>query len=120
MVMKTISEQIPYLLNAIRVPIYGTRLTLGLIENKLKEHGIKGDMNTIASGDKVQLGCFNVEAIRSTHSVADSICLSIDTPVGRVFHTGDFKIDYTPVDGAPIDFTKISRIRLKRRAAHDV
>lgn len=104
---------IPYLLNAIRVPIYGTRLTLGLIENKLKEHGIKGDMNTIASGDKVQLGCFNVEAIRSTHSVADSICLSIDTPVGRVFHTGDFKIDYTPVDGAPIDFTKLAELGSK-------
>ncbi|MBN7772447.1 ribonuclease J [Clostridium aminobutyricum] len=104
---------IPYLLNTTRVPIYGTRLTLGLVENKLKEHGIKADLNTIASGDKVQLGCFNVEAIRSTHSVADSICLSIDTPVGRVFHTGDFKIDYTPVDGAPIDFAKLAELGSK-------
>jgi ribonuclease J len=104
---------IPYLLKSINVPIYGTRLTLGLIENKLKEHGIKGNLNTVVSGDKVQLGCFNVEAIRSTHSVADAICLCIDTPVGRIFHTGDFKIDYTPVDGAPIDFAKLAEIGSK-------
>lgn len=104
---------IPYLLKSINVPIYGTRLTLGLVENKLKEHGIKGNLNTIVSGDQVQLGCYNVEAIRSTHSVADAICLCIDTPVGRVFHTGDFKIDYTPVDGAPIDFTKLAELGSK-------
>lgn len=104
---------IPYLLKQINVPIYGTRLTLGLVENKLKEHGIKGDFNTVAHGDKVQLGAFNAEAIRSTHSVADAICWCIDTPVGRVFHTGDFKIDYTPVGGAPMDFARLAELGSK-------
>ncbi|MHC1722201.1 MAG: ribonuclease J [Aminipila sp.] len=104
---------IPYLLKQINVPIYGTRLTLGLVENKLKEHGIKADLNTVAHGDKVQLGAFNAEAIRSTHSVADAICWCIDTPVGRVFHTGDFKIDYTPVGGAPMDFARLAELGSK-------
>lgn len=104
---------IPYLLKQINVPIYGTRLTLGLVENKLKEHGIKADLNTVAHGDKVQLGAFNAEAIRSTHSVADAICWCIDTPVGRVFHTGDFKIDYTPIGGAPMDFARLAELGSK-------
>ena len=104
---------IPYLLKQINVPIYGTRLTLGLVENKLKEHGIKGNLNTVAHGDKVQLGVFNAEAIRSTHSVADAICWCIETPVGRVFHTGDFKIDYTPIGGAPMDFARLAELGSK-------
>lgn len=104
---------IPYFLKQINIPIYGTRLTLGLVQNKLKEHGIKGDLNTIAHGDKIQLGAFNAEAIRSTHSVADSICWCIDTPVGRVFHTGDFKIDYTPVSGEPMDFARLAELGAK-------
>jgi len=104
---------IPYLLKVLKIPIYGTRLTLGLIGNKLKEHRIKGDLNIIKAGDKIRLGCFNIETIRVTHSVADAICLSIETPVGRVFHTGDFKIDYTPVDGEPIDFAKLAEIGSK-------
>ena len=99
---------VPYLLKYINVPGYGTRLTLGLVENKLKEHNIQGDLRTIYAGDKIQLGCFNVEAIRTTHSVADAICLAIDTPAGLVFHSGDFKIDYTPLDGEPIDFAKLA------------
>ncbi|MFV0517580.1 MAG: ribonuclease J [Aminipila sp.] len=105
---------IPYLLKLINLPIYGTKLTLGLVENKLKEHGIKGDLNVVVPGDKVQIGgAFNAEAIKSTHSVADAICLCIDTPVGRIFHTGDFKIDYTPIDGTPIDFAKLAEIGSK-------
>ncbi|MBE6033845.1 ribonuclease J [Aminipila sp.] len=104
---------IPYLLKQINVPIYGTRLTLGLVENKLKEHGIKGNLMTVAHGDKVQLGAFNVEAIRSTHSVADAICLCIDTPVGKVFHTGDFKVDYTPIGGQPMDFARLAELGAK-------
>lgn len=102
---------VPYLLNEIKVPIYGTPLPLGLIENKLKEHGLKAEMHTIRAGDTFRLGRhFSIEALRITHSIADSICLSITTPAGRIFHTGDFKIDYTPVDGDPIDFARLAQI----------
>lgn len=101
---------IPYLLKEIRVPVYGTRLTLGLVENKLKEHGIKGNLKTVSAGEVVKLGPFEIEAIRTTHSIADSLCLSIDTPIGKIFHTGDFKIDYTPVDGEPIDFQRLAQL----------
>ena len=101
---------IPYLLKKLKLPIYGTRLTLGLVENKLKEHRIKGDLRTIEAGDKIKLGCFDIETIRTTHSIADAICLAIDTPAGIVFHSGDFKIDYTPVDGVPIDFCRLAEL----------
>ena len=101
---------VPYLLKYINVPVYGTRLTLGLVENKLREHNLEGDLRTIHAGEKVKLGYFDVEAIRTTHSVADSICLAIDTPAGLVFHSGDFKIDYTPLDGEPIDLAKLASL----------
>jgi ribonuclease J len=101
---------IPYLLKKLPVPIYGTRLTLGLVESRLAEHGLKGDFHTISAGQKFKVGPFGIEAIRITHSIADAICFSIDTPMGRIFHTGDFKIDYTPVDGEPIDFQKLAAI----------
>ncbi|MDR3294877.1 MAG: ribonuclease J [Clostridiales Family XIII bacterium] len=101
---------IPYLLKEINLPVYGTRLTLGLVENKLKEHGVKGNLKTIKAGDFVKIGPFQIEAIRTTHSIADSLCLAIDTPVGKIFHTGDFKIDYTPVDGEPINFQRLAEI----------
>lgn len=104
---------IPYLLKNINVPIYGTKLTLGLVKNKLEEHGLKGKLHTIKAGDKIKLGAFNIETIRTTHSIADSICLAIDTPAGLVFHSGDFKIDYTPVDGEPIDLMKLAEIGRK-------
>ncbi|MDD4389472.1 MAG: ribonuclease J [Eubacteriales bacterium] len=101
---------VPYLLKQLNIPVYGTRLTIGLVENKLKEHGIRGNLKRINPGDKVKIGLFEVETIRVTHSVVDAICLSINTPVGTIFHTGDFKIDYTPVDGAPIDFARLAEI----------
>lgn len=104
---------IPYLLKNVKLPIYGTRLTLGLVENKLKEHQVIGDLRTIKAGDKIQLGDFKVETIRTTHSIADSLCLAIDTPAGVIFHSGDFKIDYTPIDGEPIDFSKLAEIGKK-------
>ena len=104
---------IPYLLKKIKLPIYGTRLTLGLVENKLKEHKITGDLRTIDAGDKIKLGCFNIETIRTTHSIADAICLAIETHAGMVFHSGDFKIDYTPIDGEPIDFCRLAEIGKK-------
>ena len=95
------------------VPIYGTRLTLGLIENKLKEHSLKGRLNIIKAGEKFRVGEFRIEAIRTTHSIADSICLYIQTPAATLFHTGDFKIDYTPIDGEPIDLAKFAEIGKK-------
>ena len=101
---------IPYLIKELDLPIYGTRLTLGLVENKLKEHGIKGKLNTIKAGQTVKMGEFKIETIRTTHSIADSICLAIETPVGMIFHTGDFKIDYTPVDGEPINFQRLAEL----------
>jgi ribonuclease J len=101
---------IPYLLQELSLPIYGTRLTLGLVENKLREHNIKGNLKTIKAGEVINIGPFRIEAIRTTHSIADSLCLAIDTPVGKIFHTGDFKIDYTPVDGEPINFQRLAEI----------
>ena len=101
---------IPYLLQQIRMPIFGTRITLGLVENKLKEHGIKADLRPFTAGDKFRIGNFKVETIRTTHSVADAVCLYIQTPAGTLFHTGDFKIDYTPIDGEPIDLSKFAEI----------
>lgn len=104
---------IPYLLKEINVPVYGTRLTLGLVKSKLDEHGLTARLNTIKPGDRFRLGMFSVETIRTTHSIADAVCYFIETPAGSVLHTGDFKIDYTPVDGEPINFTKLAEIGSK-------
>ena len=103
----------PYLLKELSVPIYATRLPLALIKSKLEEHGLSGKLNAIEAGSKIRLGAFKVEAIRTTHSIVESRCLSIDTPAGRVFHTGDFKVDYTPVDGEPIDFARLAELGKK-------
>ncbi len=104
---------IPYLLKDLNIPVYGTKLTIGLIENKLKEHGIKGRLNVIKPGQTIRIGEFKIDTIRITHSIADSICLAIDTPLGVIFHTGDFKIDYTPLDGEPIDLQRLAKIGAK-------
>ncbi len=102
---------VPYLIKEMNIPIYGTPLPLGLIDNKLKEHGLKAEMRVVRAGQTFKVGShFSIEALRITHSIADAICLSITTPAGVIFHTGDFKIDYTPVDGDPIDFARLSQI----------
>lgn len=101
---------IPYILTQIRVPVYATRITLGLIDNKLKERGITADLRSVTAGDKIRLGSFSIETIRTTHSVADAICFYIVTPAAALFHTGDFKIDYTPIDGEPINLQKFAEI----------
>lgn len=101
---------IPYLLKKISVPVYGTPLTLGLIENKLKEHGLSAKLRAIKAGDRLNFGSFRVEVLRMTHSVADAVAFSITTPAGVIFHTGDFKIDYTPLQGDPIDFQRFAEI----------
>ncbi|MBQ3107054.1 MAG: ribonuclease J [Firmicutes bacterium] len=101
---------VPYLLRDLPIPLYGSRLTLGLVQNKLKEHGIDGDLREIKDGDKVKIGIFEAEAIHMTHSIADALAYAISTPAGVIFHTGDFKIDYTPLEGKPIDFQKLASI----------
>jgi ribonuclease J len=96
---------LPFLLREIKVPVYGTRLTLGFVKEKLKEHDLDSEAQLIPvrPRDVVELGCFRVEFIRVTHSIVDGCGLGITTPVGRVVHTGDFKIDPTPVDGEVMD-----------------
>lgn len=99
---------LPYVLKELNLPIYATKLTLGLIETKLEEHGLlKGTkMFCVKQGQRVKLGCFEVEFIRTNHSIPDSVALAINTPAGMVVHTGDFKVDYTPIDGGIIDLAK--------------
>jgi len=105
---------LPYVLRQLNVPIYGTRLTLGLIETKFKEHGINNvKMHCVKPGDKVKFGNFKVEIIRTSHSIADAVALAIHTPVGIIVHTGDFKIDYTPIDGEVIDLAKFAELGKK-------
>lgn len=101
---------LPYVLKKVNVPVFGTRLTLGLVENKLKEHGIlsKCKLNRVKPRDVIKLGCFKIEVIHSNHSIADAVCLAITTPVGVVIHTGDFKIDTTPIDGDVIDLARLA------------
>lgn len=95
---------IPYVLKKINMPIYGTRLTVGLVENKLLEHKLEDvSLNIVNPGENVKLGCFKVNFIRTNHSIPDSVGLAIETPMGTVVHTGDFKIDYTPINGDVID-----------------
>jgi len=96
---------LPFLLREMNVPIYGTKLTLGFVKEKLKEHDLdsKAQLVAVRPRDVVSLGCFKVEFIRVTHSIVDGVGLGISTPVGRVVHTGDFKIDPTPVDGEVMD-----------------
>ncbi|NMB95058.1 MAG: ribonuclease J, partial [Clostridiaceae bacterium] len=106
---------LPYVLKDINVPVYGTRLTLALLENKLAEHGLlqQVNLNIVKQGETVGVGCFNVEFIRTTHSIADSVALAIETPLGVIVHTGDFKIDYTPIEGEPIDFARLAELGKK-------
>ncbi len=103
---------IPYLLKQINIPIYATCLTAGLIEHKLDEHKLKDStkLNIVKQGQTIVLGKFRVEFIRSSHSIPDSVMLAIHTPAGTVLHTGDFKIDYTPIDGQKMDFGRIAEL----------
>ena len=101
----------PYLLPEMGAPVYGTDLTLALIETKLAEHKAEGvTLNVIKAGDTVTAGVFKVEAIRVTHSIDAALGFAIHTPVGTIVHTGDFKVDYTPVDGRVIDIPKFAQL----------
>lgn len=103
---------LPYLLKKANIPVYGTKLTVGLIEGKLSEHKIleKSKLNVIKPKDKIKLGCFEVEAIHVNHSIPDALALAINTPAGLILQTGDFKIDTTPIDGDVIDLARIARL----------
>ena len=104
---------IPYVLKTINPPIYGTRLTLGIIENKLSEHTLshKPDMRCVKAGDTIRLGAsFAVEFIRVNHSIADACALAISTPLGLLLHTGDFKLDLTPIEGEMMDLTRLGQL----------
>ena len=104
---------IPYLLREVNVPVYGTLLTLGIIKNKLLEHKLpfNADLKVVSAGETVKIGSnFAVEFIHVNHSIADACALSIDTPVGKIFHTGDFKLDLTPIDGEVMDITRLGEL----------
>ena len=104
---------IPYLLRTINAPIYGTRLTLGIIKNKLAEHHLPHEavLNCVSAGDTINLGeSFSVEFIHVNHSIADACALAIGTPAGTLVHTGDFKLDLTPIDGEPMDITRLGEL----------
>ena len=102
---------LPYVIKELNVPVYGTKLTLMLCEHKLKEQRLPDYMlNCVSSGSQVKLGCFTVEFIHVNHSIPGSCALAINTPVGTVFHSGDFKIDLTPINGEMIDLPRISEI----------
>ncbi len=104
---------IPYFLKQINVPIYGTRLTIGLVEHKLKEHGLlsRTKLHRVKAGDTVKLGqAFKAEFIHTNHSIADACAIAVHTPLGPVVHTGDFKIDSTPIDGGMIDLARFGEL----------
>ena len=103
---------IPYVLKQVNMPIYATRLTIELIKNKLEEHNLlrSTKLHEVKQGQTVKLGKFSVEFISSCHSIPDAVMLAIHTPVGTVLHTGDFKIDYTPIDGKKMDLGRIAEL----------
>lgn len=103
---------LPYLLKKLNVPIYGTRLTLGLVEGKLKEHGLlsQASLNVVEPRQNVRMGCMSVEFIRVNHSIPDACALAIHTPAGVIVHTGDFKVDYTPIEGGIIDLARFGEL----------
>ncbi|SCG83268.1 ribonuclease J [Proteiniborus sp. DW1] len=105
---------LPYVLKKINIPIFGAKLTLGLVENKLKEHNINNAvLNIVNPSQSIKLGQFEIDFIRTTHSIPDSLALAIHTPVGTIVHTGDFKVDYTPINGEAMDFHKFAELGKK-------
>ncbi len=106
---------LPYFLSKINVPVYGTRLTIGLVQNKLKEHGLDKivKLHSVLPGNVLKLGEFRIEFIRSNHSIPDAAAIAFHTPVGVILHTGDFKIDTTPIEGKMIDLKRIGELGKK-------
>lgn len=103
---------LPYILKDINVPVFGSRLALGLLEYKLEEHGIlsQSKLRPVKPGQTIELGVFKVEFIKTTHSIVDAMALAITSPVGVIVHTSDFKVDYTPISGEPIDLPRFAEL----------
>jgi len=103
---------LPYILKEVNVPVYGTKLTIALIEGKLREHSLEDvvERHTVKYGDVITLGEFDIEFIKTNHSIADAAALAITSPVGTIIHTGDFKVDYTPVFGDAIDLARFAEL----------
>ena len=100
---------LPYVMKQIDCPVYGTALTLGILQGRLKENGVSSEnLRTIKPGDKITAGAFKLDFIRVNHSIPDAIAIAINTPIGTIIHTGDFKIDHTPVDGQVTEFNKFA------------
>ena len=106
---------VPYFLREVKVPLFGTKLTLGLVGNKLREHGLLNQtkMSAVPQGATITVGCFKVEFLRVNHSIADAVAFSITTPVGVVIATGDFKVDFTPIQGETIDLQRLGELGSK-------
>ncbi|WP_270565723.1 ribonuclease J [Clostridium beijerinckii] len=106
---------LPYVLRQLNVPVYGTKLTLGIVETKLKEHGLLSstELVRVKPKDIIKLDSVSVEFIKTNHSIADSVAIAVHTPLGVVLHTGDFKIDYTPIDGEMMDFGRLAELGRK-------
>ena len=106
---------LPYVLKQLNVPVYGTKLTLGIVETKLKEHGLLASTTLVRvkPKDVIKLNTLSVEFIKTNHSIADSVAIAIHTPLGVILHTGDFKIDYTPIDGEVMDFARFAELGKK-------
>jgi ribonuclease J len=104
----------PYVLRQVPMPLYGTKLTLALVDLKLKEHRVPGiPLNVVKPGDEVKLGCFTVKFIHVNHSIAGAVALAIDSPAGTLVVSGDFKIDYTPIEGQVTDLAEFATIGKK-------
>ena len=103
---------LPFLLSKVNVPLYGTPLTLGLVENKLREHSLinKAKLNVVNAGSSIKLGCMEIKFIHVNHSIPDSVAFAIKTPGGTIVHSGDFKIDCTPISGDMIDLSSFARV----------
>ena len=106
---------LPYVLKQLNVPVYGTKLTLGIVETKLKEHGLLSstELIRVKPRDVIRLNSVSVEFIKTNHSIADSVAIAVHTPLGVVLHTGDFKVDYTPIDGELMDFARFAELGKK-------
>ena len=106
---------LPYVLKQLNVPVYGTKLTLAIVETKLKEHGLLSstELIRVKPRDVIRLNSVSVEFIKTNHSIADSVAIAVHTPLGVVLHTGDFKVDYTPIDGEAMDFARFAELGKK-------
>ena len=102
---------VPYLLKLIDTPVFATKLAIGILKNKLRDHALdyEPELVSVEAGDSVKVGKFSVEYIRVNHSIADACCLAIRTPAGTILHTGDFKLDTTPIDGEIMDLPRLHR-----------